>query len=65
MLKSAPDAGEVTTSLFVAVFNVSIALGALSGGVTADGIATTGVLRVAAALTLLAAATVGGHRKTL
>lgn len=65
MLKSAPDASEAATSLFVAAFNVSIALGALIGGVTADGIAITGVLWVAVALTLLAAATVGGHRRPL
>ncbi|MEU7896160.1 MFS transporter [Nonomuraea sp. NPDC049152] len=57
MLQAAPDAGDTASSLFVAAFNLSIALGALIGGLAADGIATTAVLWVAGSLALLTALT--------
>ncbi|GAA4135537.1 MFS transporter [Actinomadura keratinilytica] len=65
MLKAAPDASEAASSLFVAAFNLSIALGALVGGATVDGLATTGVLWVAGSFALVAAATVATSRKPL
>ncbi|MEV1243074.1 MFS transporter [Nonomuraea sp. NPDC049750] len=65
MMKAAPGAGEAASSLFVAAFNLSIALGALVGGATVDGLAATGVLWVAGSLALVAAATVATSRKSL
>ncbi|MGI5490149.1 MFS transporter [Microtetraspora malaysiensis] len=58
MLRAAPDMTESASSLFVAAFNLSIAFGALLGGLTADGIAIVGVLWVACGLALAAALTV-------
>lgn len=55
MLRSAPDQTEPASSLFVAVFNLSIALGALLGGFTADTFATVGVLWLACGLVLVTA----------
>ncbi|MFI6802721.1 MFS transporter [Streptosporangium canum] len=63
MLQAAPDAGDTASSLFVATFNLSIALGALIGGLAVDGIATTAVLWVAGVLALLTALTVGAAKK--
>ncbi|MFD1934546.1 MFS transporter [Nonomuraea mangrovi] len=54
MLKAAPQATEAATSLFVATFNLSIALGALLGGLVVDGLGTVGALWLAAALLLSA-----------
>ncbi|GAA2410918.1 hypothetical protein GCM10010191_19890 [Actinomadura vinacea] len=62
MLRAAPGTPEAASSLFVATFNLSIALGALIGGAAADGIGLTGVLAVAACLLLWAAATIGTAR---
>ncbi|MFI1581682.1 MFS transporter [Embleya sp. NPDC020630] len=62
MLTAAPQAAEAATSLFVAVFNLSIALGALLGALAVDGSTTTAALWLAAALTLLAALTAGTLR---
>lgn len=64
MLKAAPTASEAASSLLVAAFNLSIALGALIGGATIDRTTTTGVLWVAGLLALLAAAAVGASPKT-
>ncbi|OPC79462.1 MFS transporter [Embleya scabrispora] len=63
MLTAAPKAAEAATSLFVAVFNLSIALGALLGALAVDGIATTAALWFAAGLTLLTALTAGTVRR--
>ncbi|MBA9004148.1 MFS transporter [Thermomonospora cellulosilytica] len=62
MLKAAPDTTEAASSLFVAAFNLSIALGALIGGAAVDG-AATAVLWVAGCLALLAAVAVGASRE--
>ncbi|MFJ8210375.1 MFS transporter [Streptomyces sp. NPDC096033] len=44
LLASAPQAREGVSALFVGVFNGAIALGALLGGLTADGIDVTAVM---------------------
>lgn len=62
MLKAAPEAGEAASSLFVMMFNLSIALGALIGGRVVDG-STAGVLWLGGALVLLTAVAVGSSRK--
>lgn len=48
--RAAADAPEPASSLYVSVFNVSIALGALAGGVVVNSLSTTAVLAVGAAL---------------
>ncbi|WP_062216926.1 MFS transporter [Streptomyces sp. NBRC 109706] len=53
ILNAAPDAAEAASSLYVSTFNLSIALGALLGGLAVDGIATTSVLWIGATLALL------------
>ncbi|MEU8015899.1 hypothetical protein AB0B74_08000 [Micromonospora parva] len=63
MLKAAPDASETATALLVMVFNLSIAFGALIGGLTAGAAGATGVLWVAGCLTLLTAITVAVIRR--
>lgn len=50
IMRAAPYAPEPASSLYVSVFNVSIALGALAGGVVVNGLSTTAVLAVGAAL---------------
>ncbi len=65
MLSVAPAATEAATSLFVAMFNFSIALGALAGGLAVDGIATTGVLWLGAGLALVAATSAVTSRKAV
>ncbi|MFE2374232.1 MFS transporter [Streptomyces sp. NPDC059398] len=62
MLKAAPDANEAASSLFVLMFNLSIALGALTGGLVVDG-STSGVLWLGGAFVLLTAVAVGASRK--
>jgi len=52
MLNAEPHATEAATSLFVAAFNLSIALGALLGGFVVDGLGTGAALWLAAALLL-------------
>lgn len=57
IFKAAPDESEAASSLFVAMYNLSIALGALLGGLAVDQVSTASVLWVGAgfvALTLLA-----------
>ncbi|KUL51394.1 transporter [Streptomyces sp. NRRL F-4489] len=66
-MRAAPAAGEAASALYVAVFNVSIALGALSGGVLVDALPVASALWSGAALALAALATVaatsyGGRR---
>ncbi|MEV4292514.1 MFS transporter [Nonomuraea bangladeshensis] len=55
MIKSAPRAVEAASSLWVAVFNLSIGLGALVGGVIVDTLTIQGVLWLGGACALLAA----------
>ncbi|MER5768158.1 MFS transporter [Streptomyces sp. NPDC001985] len=55
MIKSAPQAVEAASSLWVAVFNLSIGLGALAGGVIVDTLSFRSVLWLGGACALLAA----------
>jgi predicted MFS family arabinose efflux permease len=59
MLTAALHATDAATSLFVAVFNLSIALGAVIGAVAVDGIGTVAALWVGALLIGIAAVAVG------
>ncbi|WP_411079716.1 MFS transporter [Streptomyces sp. cmx-18-6] len=56
-------ATEAATSLYVSAFNLSIALGALFGGFVVNGIGTTSVLWIGAALAFLALFVVGRARR--
>ncbi|MEU0080466.1 MFS transporter [Micromonospora tulbaghiae] len=64
ILDAAPDTTEAASSLYVSTFNLSIALGALAGGLAVDGIGTTSVLWIGAALAVLTLVVVGGVRRT-
>ncbi|MFD8584979.1 MFS transporter [Streptomyces californicus] len=64
ILDAAPNATEAASSLYVSAFNLSIALGALVGGLTVDGLGTTSVLWTGAALTALAWPVVRRARRT-
>ncbi|MFE2044441.1 MFS transporter [Streptomyces sp. NPDC059477] len=55
MIKSAPQAVEAASSLWVAVFNLAIGLGALVGGVIVDTLNLQSVLWLGGACVLLAA----------
>ncbi|GAA3503231.1 MFS transporter [Streptomyces prasinosporus] len=55
MIKAAPQAVEAASSLWVAVFNLSIGFGALAGGVIVDTLALQSVLWLGGACALLAA----------
>ncbi|MBB5122889.1 transporter [Streptomyces eurocidicus] len=65
ILKAAPDATEAASSLYVSMFNFSIALGALIGGLAFDSLAMTSVLWIGAALAVLTLAVAGGRTKGL
>ncbi|WP_433666459.1 MFS transporter [Nocardia sp. CA-136227] len=54
IMRAAPDTTEAASSLFVSTFNISIALGALCGGVIVNALPITGVLWIGAGLILLA-----------
>lgn len=54
MFRSAPHAVEAASSLFVSAFNLSIALGALIGGIAVEAISVDGVLWIGGALTVVA-----------
>ncbi|MFG2292743.1 MFS transporter [Streptomyces sp. NPDC048603] len=56
LLASAPEAREGVSALFVGVFNGAIALGALLGGLTADGIGVTAVMWLGGGLAVTALA---------
>ncbi|MFJ1592517.1 MFS transporter [Kitasatospora albolonga] len=56
LLASAPEAREAASSLFVGVFNGAIALGALVGGLAADGAGVTAVMWLGGALAVTALA---------
>ncbi|AXE22116.1 MFS transporter [Streptomyces globosus] len=62
MLKYAPDSMEAASALWVSVFNLSIALGALVGGLVADNIELTTVAWIGGAVVLLTAATLPSLR---
>ncbi|MER5815921.1 MFS transporter [Streptomyces californicus] len=62
VLLAAPDAREAASSLFVGVFNGAIALGALVGGLAADGIGVTAVMWVGGALAVGALVTTAAGR---
>ncbi|ARQ70004.1 MFS transporter [Streptomyces marincola] len=62
ILDAAPDATEAASSLYVSMFNLSIALGALFGGLAVDGIATESVLWIGAGLAILTLFVVGRDR---
>lgn len=53
MMKAAPSAIEIATSLFVSVFNVGIALGSFAGGRVVDHLDLNANLLIAAALPTL------------
>ncbi|GAA3031687.1 MFS transporter [Streptosporangium longisporum] len=52
--RAAPVAAEAASSLYVSAFNLSIALGALFGGLAVDSLALTSVLWIGCGLVLLA-----------
>ncbi|KUN08747.1 transporter [Streptomyces yokosukanensis] len=62
MIKAAPNAVEAASSLWVAVFNLAIGLGALAGGVVVDTLGLRGVLLLGGACALLAALSLFGAR---
>ncbi|KAK1178865.1 MFS transporter [Streptomyces sp. NBS 14/10] len=62
MIKAAPQAVEAASSLWVAVFNLSIGLGALAGGVIVDTLTLQGVLWLGGACALAAALTIWSAR---
>ncbi|MFE6307648.1 MFS transporter [Nocardiopsis sp. NPDC057823] len=62
MIKAAPKAVEAASALWVSVFNLSIGLGALVGGVVVDSFALQGVLWLGAACVLVAALVVWSAR---
>lgn len=62
MIKAAPEAVEAASSLWVAVFNLSIGLGALVGGVVVNTLTLQGVLWLGGACALAAALAVRSAR---
>ncbi|MGW4688471.1 MFS transporter [Streptomyces sp. NPDC004244] len=62
MLKYAPDAMEAASALWVSVFNLSIALGALVGGLIVDNVQLTTVAWIGGAVVLLTALTLPSLR---
>ncbi|MFE0258323.1 MFS transporter [Streptomyces sp. NPDC059010] len=62
MIKAAPQAVEAASSLWVAVFNLSIGLGALAGGIIVDTLTLQGVLWLGGACALAAALAVWSSR---
>lgn len=64
MFKAAPQAIEAASALWVSVFNLSIALGALVGGFVVDSITLSSVLWLGGVIVLLTAIAVWSTRKT-
>ncbi|TQM85364.1 putative MFS family arabinose efflux permease [Saccharothrix saharensis] len=56
VFRSAPEAPEAATSLYILAFNVSISLGALFGGIAIDNAGPTAVMVLGVVLSLVAAA---------
>ncbi|TYB54804.1 MFS transporter [Nonomuraea sp. PA05] len=63
ILNAAPAATEAASSLYVSMFNLSIALGALAGGLAVDLAGTASVLWIGAALAVLVLPLVGATRR--
>jgi predicted MFS family arabinose efflux permease len=63
MIKAAPTAVEAATSLWVGVWNLSIGLGALVGGVVVDKLTLPALIWIAGALTLTAVLLVAVARR--
>lgn len=63
ILNSAPTATEAASSLYVSMFNLSIALGALVGGLAVDAVSTTSVLWIGGVLAVLVLPLIGGTRR--
>ncbi|MBB5778468.1 MFS transporter [Nonomuraea jabiensis] len=63
MIKAAPQAVEEASALWVAVFNLSIGLGAFAGGAIVDALPLQGILWLAGVLLLAAGAAVWGARR--
>lgn len=64
ILTAAPDTTEAASSLYVSMFNLAIALGALFGGLAVNALATTSVLWIGGALAGLTVLLVGGVRRS-
>jgi predicted MFS family arabinose efflux permease len=65
MLRAAPEAAEAATSLWVCVFNFSIALGAFVGGTAVDNIGLISVNMIGAGLFFLSAMVAAMSRQAL
>ncbi|MFI6292766.1 hypothetical protein ACIBEJ_14345 [Nonomuraea sp. NPDC050790] len=65
MIKAAPQAVEEASALWVAVFNLSIGLGALAGGAVVDALPLQGILWLAGGLVLAAGPAVWSARRIL
>jgi predicted MFS family arabinose efflux permease len=63
MIKAAPQAVEEASALWVAVFNLSIGLGALAGGAVVDALPLQGILWLAGVLLLAAGPAVWSARR--
>ncbi|MBE1591902.1 MFS transporter [Nonomuraea angiospora] len=63
MIRAAPEAVEEASALWVAVFNLSIGLGALAGGAIVDALPLRGVLWLAGVLVLVAGPAVWSARR--
>ncbi|MBO8186502.1 MFS transporter [Streptomyces spirodelae] len=63
ILDAAPDATEAASSLYVSTFNLSIAFGALFGGLAVDRLTVTSVLWFGAALAAVTLLVVGAARR--
>ncbi|MET8991790.1 MFS transporter [Nonomuraea wenchangensis] len=63
MIKAAPRAVEEASALWVAVFNLSIGLGALAGGAVVDTLPLQGILWLAGGLVLTAGLAVWSARR--
>ncbi|TWT05787.1 MFS transporter [Reyranella sp. CPCC 100927] len=65
IMKSAPDTAEAATSLWSAIFNISIALGAAVGGLIVDWVALEGIFWLASVFFLAGAALVVSARRAV
>jgi predicted MFS family arabinose efflux permease len=59
MIRSSPTAVEAAGSLFVSTFNLSIALGALAGGIAVDVLSVRSALWIGGSLTALTVLVIG------
>lgn len=64
ILKAAPEESEAASSLFVAMYNLSIALGALLGGIAVDNTAVASVLWLGAGFVVLTTLAMSPARRT-